>query len=566
MKPSSQRVCLHPLGNSAASLLAVAIALCGGQGASGANVTWTGAGTGNYNDTTKWTGGALPASGDTAIADTAYNITFQAGDSATLAALNLNITSGSGIFNQTGGSMNLTSLNFGGGGASRSPTYNLRGGTFNTTNFVWGNGANSIFSVSGGTANVTGTTLSMGIASGAKSSIVMTGGIFNANSVAQINVGNAAGGNGQGVINLSGDAAFNANIATLVIGQFGAATSSATNTTGTLTMAGTSTLNAVNVVVGGNNAGSAVNGIVNLNGGTLSTGSIRRGNSNLTASATQLVLNANGGTIKATTHANNSNFLQGLYVNLASGGLKFNTNGNAVGISNAMSGSGGLTKQGAGKLTLSGVNTYVGTTTVEQGELSLAAGAEIAEAVSVNVDGTLSGFGTIKGSTTIEGIHSVGASPGLQTFTAGLEYTATGILNWELIADSTADRGLATGYDAINVTGGSIIVDSDATINLVLNSAGSSTDFTDIFWASNQNWLVIDGNTGSSSTFKIGTAPVLDANGVDSASYGTFTMTTSGNGDHVLQWTAVPEPSAALLGSLGLLALFRRRSPVRTGA
>ena len=44
---------------------------------------------------------------------------------------------------------------------------------------------------------------------------------------------------------------------------------------------------------------------------------------------------------------------------------------------------------------------------------------------------TLAGFGTIGGSTTIAGTHAVGASPGLQTFSSGLEYLSTGVLAWE---------------------------------------------------------------------------------------------------------------------------------------
>jgi autotransporter-associated beta strand protein len=547
------------------SLLATATALVlAGGSAIAASNSWVVGGNGNYNDPTKWTGGVnVPnGAGDVATSDGAGSIiALNTGDTVVLSALNLNLASGATTFNQSGGILTLGALGFGGGGASRNPTYNLSGGTLDMTNFTWGNGSAATFNVSAGTATLGGTTLSIGVANGSRGTIAMTGGIFNANNVTQLNLGNTNGGNGRGTIALSGDAQFNANAATVVVGQFGSATNGgANNSLGTLTISGTATLNAANVVIGGNNAGSWVNGVVNLNGGTIATGSIRRGSTLLASSSTQIVINANGGTIKATTHANNSNFLQGAFVNLDTGGLKFNTNGNAVGISNAMSGTGGFTKQGAGTLTLSGVNTYTGATTVEAGELHLAAGAEIAGATTVKAGATLSGFGTIKGSTTIEGIHAVGASPGLQTFTAGLAYVATGVLNWELSADTAGDRGLTTGFDAIDVTGGSVTVDSAATINLVLNGVGSTTDFTDAFWDSNQSWLVIDGTSGGSSTFTLGSIPILDANGLGSEDYGTFSTFADGNGDHHVLWTAVPEPSAALLGSLGILALLKRRT------
>lgn len=555
------------LSNRASLLASAAMLVIAGEPAMAASNSWIAGGNGNYSDPTKWTGGVnVPSgAGDTASSDgTGSIIAFGAADSVTLSALNLNLASGATTFNQSGGSLTLGTLGFGGGGASRNPIYNLSGGTLDMANFTWGNGSAATFNVSAGTATLSGANLSIGVASGARGTIAMTGGIFNANAVTQLNLGNTGSGNGRGTITLGGDAQFNANAATVVVGQFGSTTTNggANNSLGTLTLSGTATLNAANVVIGGNNAGSWVNGVVNLNGGTIATGSIRRGNTFLASSATQIVLNANGGTIKATAHANNSNFLQGTFVNLDAGGLKFNTNGNAVGISNAMSGTGGFTKQGTGSLTLSGANTYGGTTIVETGELHLAAGAEIAGATTIQAGATLSGFGTIKGSTTIEGIHSVGASPGLQTFTSGLAYVATGLLNWELAADTTADRGLTTGFDAIDVTGASVTVDSGATINLILNGAGSTTDFTDVFWDTNQSWLVIDGASGGSSTFTLGSSTILDANGQNSENYGTFSTFADGNGDHYVLWTtAVPEPSATMLGALGILALLRRRSP-----
>jgi autotransporter-associated beta strand protein len=548
---------------------AAALAVSGGLTRAESN-SWIAGGNGNYSDPTKWTGGVnVPnGAGDTASSDGAGStIAFGTGDTVVLAALNLNIGSGATTFNQSGGSLTLGTLGFGGGGASRNPVYNLSGGTLNMGNFTWGNGSAATFNVSAGTATMTGANLSIGVASGARGTIAMTGGTFNANNVTQINLGNTASGNGRGTVTLSGTAAFNANAATLVVGQFGSPTNGgANNSLGTLNMSGTSSLNAVNVVIGGNNAGSWVNGSVNLDGGTLSTGSIRRGNTFLASSATQIALNANGGTIKATAHANNSNFLQGVFVNLNSGGLKFDTNGNTVGISNAMSGAGGLTKQGTGVLTLSGVNTYAGATVVEAGELRLAEGAGIAGTVAIGAGATLSGAGTINGATTIEGVHSVGASPGLQTFTAGLEYLATGTLAWELAANTAADRGLASGFDAIDVTGGSVAIDTATTIDLVLNGAGSTTDFTDLFWSSNQSWLVIDGASGGSDTFTLGSDPILDANGLSSDAYGDFSTFTDGSGDHYVQWTAVPEPSAVLLGSIGFIALLRRRAPGRSRA
>jgi autotransporter-associated beta strand protein len=54
-----------------------------------------------------------------------------------------------------------------------------------------------------------------------------------------------------------------------------------------------------------------------------------------------------------------------------SGGLKINSNGFSVSTGQVLTGTGGLEKSGAGQLTLSGANTYVGTTTVAAGVLRI---------------------------------------------------------------------------------------------------------------------------------------------------------------------------------------------------
>lgn len=359
------------LGHAGRGFAAAALALTfSGSSAWAATQVWTAAGNGNFGDPTKYASGVAPVAGDTVTSDgTGSIINFDATNTLSLTALNLNLTSGATTFNQTAGNLALTNLGFGGAGGSRNPVYNLSGGTLSiATSFAWGNGSNARFNVSAGTVDFSGTSLSIGIANGAKGSIIMTGGTFNANSVTQINLANSNASSAQAVVDLSGNAQLNATAATFVIGQFGAATG--TGVFATLNLAGTSQLNTPTVVLGGNNAASAVYGVINLNGGTLSTGVIRKGSSTIAASSTTNVLNANGGTIKATLSS--GNFFNGIFVNLLSGGLKFDTNSNSVTLTNALSGAGGVTKQGPGNLTLSSSSlTYLGNTTVNEGTLSL---------------------------------------------------------------------------------------------------------------------------------------------------------------------------------------------------
>jgi fibronectin-binding autotransporter adhesin len=362
-----------------------------------ATQVWDAGGTGAFSDSTKYNAGAGPApvAGDDVTSDgTGSVINFGLGDTITLNTLNLNMTSGASVFNQTDGALSLTTLGFGGAGGSRNPTYNLSGGTLNISNaFTWGNGTNARFLQSGGTVNYSGASYNMGITGGARGFVTLTNGaVFNANSVAQLNIGNSGPGNGQGTISLSNTSQFNATSGVLSLGQQGAATG--TNSFGVLTMADTSTVNVSEVVLGGNNATFSVFGVVNLNGGTLSTGSIRRGFSSIPSSSTAQVLHANGGTVRAVTHANNANFFNGIFVDVQAGGLTVDTNGNAVTITNSMSGVGGLTKTGAGTLTLSGVSTYTGVTGIQAGTVRLGVNDAINVASNVRLSGGRLGFST----------------------------------------------------------------------------------------------------------------------------------------------------------------------------
>jgi len=362
-------------------------------------------------------GGTAPAlTGDNITADGTFSITHAGYPSAyTLGTLNLNITSGAGTFTHAGGTLTVGTLGFGGGGGSRNPLYNMNGGALNLSTWTWGNGTNARFLQTAGTTTFSGTSLQIGIANGANGTIGVSGGTlnangvtsfnlgttangtgnvnvsggtFNSNAVASLYLGNSGGGNGKGNITASGTGIFNATTADLVLGQFAstAATDPGSNySIGTVTVSDTAAVNVKTITFGGTGAASWSYGVLNLNGGTVTTGAIKNGAGKITPGATRNVVNANGGTVKA--NVANANFFAGAYLNLQSGGLTFDTSAFDTTITNVLNGTGGLTKTGAGTLTLSAANTYTGNTSVNAGELKLNT-ASLADAGTVTLSGT----------------------------------------------------------------------------------------------------------------------------------------------------------------------------------
>jgi fibronectin-binding autotransporter adhesin len=471
---------------------------------------WDAGGTGSLTDSTKYNGGAgpAPATTDDVTSDGSGSvINVGIGENITLNSLHLNVTTGATVVNHTGGDLTLAILTMGGGGASRNPTYNFSGGTLNvTTTFGWGGGSNVNFNMTNGTVNM-GANIAIASLTGAVGTMTISGGTFNHTAVGQLRVGTTTGGTGNlimtggvfnavtpqmrigaagtgnmtlsnnaifnltgagttylgnnsanGTLTLSGSSQYNASGHVISVGQFGTGT-------GTLTMSGTSFLSGDRLVLGGDNAPSANNGIINLNGGTLATGTIRRGASSLVSSATSLVLRGNGGTVRAVSHTGNSDFLQGVFVDLQAGGLTLDTNGVDITVTNSMSGVGGLTKTGAGTLTLSGVSTYTGVTGIQAGTVRLGVSDAINVASNVVLSGGRLGFSTgnfSQGTTVAVGIGTLdldatsildfAGGDQLLHFanSSGLAWTGTlDVYNWDGALDNlyfgTDNTGLTVG-------------------------------------------------------------------------------------------------------------------------
>jgi autotransporter-associated beta strand protein/T5SS/PEP-CTERM-associated repeat protein len=240
----------------------------------------------------------------------------------------------SGILTQTAGVVDTQTGEFWvGTGGNSTGNYNLSTGTLNT--FSW-----TVIGRNGGTGTMT-----------------MTGGTFNKTGVNSDLVvgGDDAGANG--LLLFSG-------------GQIttGRDTSvGKTDSTGVLTMSGSAVLN-TNLLRIGEGGSATGTGTVNLNGGTLQTTGINGG-----SRTTGKIVNFNGTLIQA--KAGSATFLTGLNTaNIQAGGLVINSNGFALAGDQNLSGTGTVTKNGAGSLDLAGeLNnlTYTGITTVNAGSLTL---------------------------------------------------------------------------------------------------------------------------------------------------------------------------------------------------
>jgi autotransporter-associated beta strand protein len=299
---------------------------------------------------------------------------------------------------------------------------------------------------------------------------------------------------------------------------------------GTYTLSGSAELNVGNEVLVGRDNGT---GTFNLDGGTVTTKKIEGGTGNAT-------VNFNGGILKA--RESQGAFITNLDVaNVQAGGITIDNNGFDLGISQTLAGAGGLTKAGAGRLTLSASNAYAGTTTVTAGSLFID-GTQASGAVQVDAGATLGGSGAIGGAVTMFGVLSPGNSPGVLSVAAlVLGGSSTSIFE----IDGTTR---STQYDGLNITGSSGPT-YGGTLSLVFGN-GSAFGNTDVFNLFDFTGAAAgDFSSVTSTGFYSGMWSV--SSGEWSLQSGGQTLTFSQSvGDLVI----VPEPAALALTGIGIAA------------
>jgi autotransporter-associated beta strand protein len=492
--------------------------------------TSTLAGNNTYSGTTTVSAGTLTLSGantggGAVVIDSVLNIqgnlTFAGNNQMTVGS------STAGIVNHSAGTVTFAAGNnlqlLIGNGVTPSGTYNLsgngvlsigassnRGIMIGVNSGTAGNLANSAFNMSGGTIT--------------NSSDLMIGRHDWTTSYMNATYSQTGGNATHTNLKLGGSAGNGANsnvFLTLTGGNF-----TATNFT---SLAAGNSVNAT-ITIGGN-------AVVNLPAFATTRG---------TGSNAYLVFD--GGTLRPT--ASSSAYLGGLTsATIRSGGATFDTNGNNITVSqallaNATSTGGGLTKNGTGTLTLTGNNTYTGTTTINAGTIEIgAAGLLGGGSYSGNIanSGLLIYSGT--NNQTLSGILSGNGAltqnnTGTLTLSGANTYTGTTTINAGTLAiGANMTMGAFAGTGNLSLgTGYTLTTNTSATntfSGLVIGNGALTKNGT--------GWLTLGGNNtyAGATTINAGTLEIGAAGRLGGGTYAgnianTATFLYSGTNNQIL--------------------------------
>ncbi len=255
-------------------------------------------------------------------------------------------------------------------------------------------------------------------------------------------------------------------------------------------------------------------------------------------------LTMSGGTI---TNLSGTSYALANIVNLASTGIIGVNTGDTLTMSGAITNSGGLTKVGAGKLLLTGVETYTGNTTVSSGRLAVSgslggsANINVASGATFDVSGASSftlGNQSLLGTGTNYGAVSTASGSKIYAGTAGVYGTNTFNGNLTLASGAQCYFALGTVYNGSN---GMIVVTGNLTNNN--NVIHVTAPSTQVNLDTNTPYVLftVAGNISG----KFASSPVWD---VAPANAANFAVVTSGN-TVTLQFTSTFAPAVSATAS-----------------
>jgi fibronectin-binding autotransporter adhesin len=481
--------------------------------------------------------------------------TFNMNSSGTLTVREYFIIGGNaatGTFNLDSGTVAVgRDIEVGGNSTSGSGTMKVSGGTVTADIVTVGRGNNNVSTVTG-LLDVTGGTINslrwftLGFAGNSSDIGTVT------NNGGNINVNTGGGGNMEMTVWDTSRALFVQNSGALNIqnsatmffgvnGNAGVATFEHNGGTVTFYADGGTTVGGIGRLILGNQSGSNPWEIssgtytYNLNAGTLTVPEITRVSPN--ASGT---FNFNGGTLKPAGAS--TVFMQGLTTaNIQSGGALIDTDGYDVTIGQPISGTGALTKLGAGTLTLAGTNIYTGTTTISAGTLALSGDGSLVSTVVIpaglvfdvtsltaNLQNPVSGVGSVNGNVTsapgLAVYPATDGTVGTLTFNNDLNMSGGGSLRLDL---STSHL---SGNDQVAVTG-NLTVSSATVIRIKALSGAANLSTT-----GNYVLCTVGG------TLTVNSTPSLAWDGTLPGNYLNYSVAQVGN-TLVLQFAAATAPT-----------------------
>jgi len=534
--------------------LSHALSTTGGISVNYGALTLNSAFTGNMTVASGTTlGGNGSVSGTTGVTSATVN-----GSALTLTGLTTFNSSGnilSGTETATGGVTVATGASLANsatvtGGATINGTLTGTGGSFSAASTLSGGTINLTSGTFGSTLAVTGTSAWNGAGGSVTGAVNETGGTFT--------IGSGANLTANGGLYVSGGTLAAGNASSTITGSVNYTSGSSSSFQGVIAGSGkTLTLNtsAATLTLSGANT---FTGQLSVQQGTLSIASINNASANgvLGNSATAVILGNTGsqtGTL-AYTGGNATSTKKFTMGTGGTGAFDVTTAGTTLGLSGLIDGSGNLVKSGAGTLTVSGNNTYSGTTTVSAGTFFVDGNQAAATgAVDIQANATLGGNnGTIGGSTTIEGLATL--SPGkssVSVLTFSNNLTFAGTTSKVLIDVATGSKG--TNYDSVAVGG---ILGYKGAMTLSINAALASATY-DLYSFTTGNYtghfdsVAFTGTgpySGSFSTADSGATFTANQNG-------QFLKFTTSTGD----LTVVPEPASVALLVIGTTFLLWRR-------
>jgi fibronectin-binding autotransporter adhesin len=392
--------------------------------------------------------------------------------------------------------------------------------------------------------------------SGART-LTLTGSNTGANSFAPI-IGDGTGGtttvakSGIGIWTLSGNNSFTGNlqidIGTLKVATLADSGSSSNAGAGSLIRIGSGTFGGVLDYTGG---GSSTNRTVQIGNGNGSgdTGSARIRNNGSTGALVFTAANFNATGLTGSTAPSRMLYLGGT-----------NTGANEVqgviadGLAGTMKTD--LTKEDGSTWILSGASSYTGATTVSGGKLVINGNISTSSHTTVNTGGILGGSGTV-GALTVNGGGTLAPGNSIESLGAGdVSFAANSTFAYELNSASL-NGDLLDSTGTLDIAAGAILsLTQEAAGTLAI---GSKLTLISYFggWTNGELFTYLGGTLNDGGQFTLGANEwVFD---YDALSGGSNFSTDQTGATRFVTMTVVPEPGAALLGGLGLLALLRRR-------